>query len=362
MPFISRHTEETYNKGSKVLYTSRGITTEAVIRDIHYDDALKPYYTIHILDEDREKQTDEDHITSIHQEPQDWYLNNATTYPVQQRRDSSTYPIQERRQGDFNCEFSHTEVFDNEEDSAREIRMSDVDPISYASDLPLRLQNTQATLKSILRPSSYGDISRKDCVGKIDDNDTSSTGLSTNEPADLKPYEYDFNDTQGANNENGSLTKSEYEKKRRLDSESEAKAPKRVRLDPKYASCDRTRSNRNAVKNKSVHRGSRPRQRKAPSLLRPPIDKRYFMRIKKKQRPRRKSSQMTDKGVQTSYISKLNDDIFPSDRDDTPGANAFNSSSILYKEITAKARHLRRAKQHQKSLKRWEDLGEMDII
>ena len=326
-----RHNEKKYNKGSKVLYTTRGITSEAVILDIHYDDALKPYYTIHILDDDREKQTDEDHITPItpiHQDFQEQDLNGAS-YPVKQRKGSFSYPTQERR---INTVFSHTEVTSS---SDNEDQCHAGHNICHESNQPSRRQNVQATLKSILRPSSFGDIRYNDCL------DAGST-----------EYKYDSNDTHEESDGNGSPTKRECEKKRLLDNDRDGNRPKRARLDPKYASCD---------KNTSAHHGNGPRQRKAPSLLRPPIDKCYFMRIKKKQRPRRCSSQLRDKGVETSYNSRLNEDIFLSDRCDLSGTNVVNNTSILYKEITAKARHLRRSKQRQKSLKIWEDLRETII-
>ena len=185
-----RHNEKKYNKGSKVLYTTRGITSEAVILDIHYDDALKPYYTIHILDDDREKQTDEDHITPItpiHQEFQEQDLNGAS-YPVKQRKGSFSYPIQERRR--INNTFSHTEVSsssDNEEEC------NTGNNISHESNLLTRRLNAQATLKPILRPSSFGDIPRNDCFDKNDEkNGTGSTECGR-----------DYNDKQKVSDGNG---------------------------------------------------------------------------------------------------------------------------------------------------------------
>ena len=55
-----------FTKGQTVFYTSaQGVAEEALILEVHVDDLLVPYYTIRLLNSDKEKQTDAARISTL---------------------------------------------------------------------------------------------------------------------------------------------------------------------------------------------------------------------------------------------------------------------------------------------------------
>lgn len=55
-----------FAKGQTVFYTSsQGFAEEALVLEVHHDDLLVPYYTIRLLQDNREKQTDGAHISTL---------------------------------------------------------------------------------------------------------------------------------------------------------------------------------------------------------------------------------------------------------------------------------------------------------
>jgi len=55
-----------FAKGQTVFYTSsQGFAEEALVLEVHHDDLLVPYYTIRLLKDNREKQTDGAHISTL---------------------------------------------------------------------------------------------------------------------------------------------------------------------------------------------------------------------------------------------------------------------------------------------------------
>jgi hypothetical protein len=113
----------------------------------------------------------------------------------------------------------------------------------------------------------------------------------------------------------------------------EGTSSKRVRFNPKYSGHGNDGDAN--IKMRSHMKRSRTRYLKAPSLLRPPIDRQYYMRIKPRHHVR------MDKKIfwSTEITGGDKNDIDP---------KCFNDDSSLYEEITTKALRVKQAKQCQK--------------
>jgi hypothetical protein len=85
----------------------------------------------------------------------------------------------------------------------------------------------------------------------------------------------------------------------------------------------------------------------APSLLRPPIDRRYYTRIRPKQQVMRDNKIFRPMSI-----------VSGRDENDSSDLKCFDKDSSLYQEITTKSHHAKRAKQCQKAPKRWEENSE----
>ena len=276
------HSTSRFKTGSKVLYTSNGITSKAVILDIHFDDNLKPYYTIQIVCDGREKQTDDNHIKAIPHESRD---KNSSAAHTESCAESYPYPTQQRRYDNGALVEMYCSSSDDETDDIRDgIQIKALPP-------------------SILRPSTYGTM-----------------------------------------------------KKRKLDRCSQLNdiAPKRVRIDPTFSSHFSTLTDDKVRRDWVLYKRRASHYKKAPSLLRPPIDKRYYMRIKtNKQEAKR--TRMARQKVQKIKPSEWNDSIFGYNHNKS-NDKAF--SCQLSQEITAKARSLKKAQQQVTSLKRQNEVGD----
>ena len=65
-PHVDTKNAQIFTKGETVFYTSsQGFAEEALVVEVHFDDLLVPYYTIRLLNGDREKQTNGARITTL---------------------------------------------------------------------------------------------------------------------------------------------------------------------------------------------------------------------------------------------------------------------------------------------------------
>jgi hypothetical protein len=318
--------------GSRVLYTSRGVTSEAVILAVHLDDDLKPFYTIWILEGagGREKQTDGNHIVPISfpRESKDQSTNSCGRGLV----DSNRYPVQERRYNTDEFIDLDGPLSDNDHDK-QSLTKHQID--AKATVVPV----------SILRSSSYGQIPYND----MDSDDffdaySDEVDSSVEETADRRTANEIGGLFGNASNPNPN--------KRQSKREVELRDAKRARFNHLVNSSRATPSNSKRVTPYSIRRKEgKLRNTKPPSLLRPPIDKKYFMRVVNP-RTGAKSCRLRDQKIFLNYPKPEDCKIM-----DVPNGSPFDSQSNLSKEITAKV--LRRANKDQHaSLKRWEDLGE----
>jgi hypothetical protein len=336
--------------GSRVLYTSRGVTSEAVILAVHLDDDLKPFYTIWILEGagGREKQTDGNHIVpiSLPRESKDQSTNSC----IEGHVDSNRYPVQERRYNSDQFIYLDGPLSDNEHDE---------------QSLTKHQMDAEATVVpvSILRSSSYGQIPY---------NDMDSADFFGAYSDEVDSSDDDTADRRTAN-DNGGLfgnATNPNPNKRQSKREVELRDAKRARFSHLVTASSATSSNGKRVtpynhlvtaSSATPNNGKRVtpysirrkegklRHTKPPSLLRPPIDKKYFMRIVNP-RTEAKSSRLSNQKIILNY---------PKPEDCVPDGAPFDNQSNLSKEITAKACKSRRANKDQHaSLKRWEDLGE----
>lgn len=295
-----------YQKGQRVIHISRGVTSEAIILAVHLDNDLKPYYTIRILSDGREKQTDNGHIRPNHSESigRSQKVNGA--YPVQEH---NAHPVKEQifSRGNIDSTFSSSE---EDEGNSHNEKMG-------------------ALPQSILRTSSYGATTYNGSNDEEIYYMNSNGALSQN----VSIRGHDGEDNASKDNKPTST-------KRKLDNEhqSNAASSKRVRFDPEYSV--RTyvpHSDTKKVVTKVRARAKRaktPRsKKKVPSLLRPPIDRHYFSRIRPKQKKVQPKVNLTSRSTNEGAIESRH----------------FNQMSILYQDVTRKAHRVKLAKQRQKS-------------
>lgn len=164
-----------HEKGSKVLYKSRGsLLEEALIQAVHFDDVLEPYYTIRIVKDGREKQTDDAHIIPFSNE----YEGSGSSNSVRVNGGSHSY---HRRCYDDSCfqvdgYFSNNQPFGLDHLDNHRIYRAEAVKTSHVSDTTRSKLTTrqQALPTSILRPSSYVPIpptdSTDNSASRGDDN------------------------------------------------------------------------------------------------------------------------------------------------------------------------------------------------
>lgn len=313
-----------YQKGQRVLHISRGVAWEAIILAVHLDDII-PYYTIRIIGDGKEKQTDNDHIRPIHRESLEQTIGVNRKHPVQKRRCNKEYPMQKQYGIDSLAQMSSSS---GDEDETNKEPTSGVDGNvhSLARFLKHQQQNGRSPVP-ILKASSYGSTPYNDIKNGDEVYYMYSGSNSGHEVVDMPGN----NLSNLASNENNEFR--------------EASAS-RVRFNPVHSvRTFITDNDIDAAKHMVSLKPKKTRSPsvKGPSLLRPPIDRRYFTRIKRR-RVGIDSGITKVKTVQTSNDMPLAGSIF---RNEDSDSIRFNKQSRLYDEVTRKARVCKKAKQHQ---------------
>jgi hypothetical protein len=287
-----------HQKGATILYKRGNILDRAIILAVHLDHDMEPYYTIR-LNDGKEKQTDNAHLV-IGSDDDD--LRSASTFNNEVQKPIGSYPVQQRRCSDndsgnetptsnrvtwndnymiqtFDKPSTSATVTkgipseDNKTNGAYSAFSSIIGEISKGKDeVVCRVRKCMSNLQNIIeiaQRTKPKNLTKEMSAyrNKAELDETRSTGALVNE-VDKSI------DVFSGQDEKLVQLPAPIRQKRRLCQE---QPPMKRSRNSSY-----TPDNRTAKTNKGS--SMRVGQRKTPPLLRPPIDKRYFMRIRQAKR------------------------------------------------------------------------------